>query len=201
VNFRLLRLALLLLGTAAMATERLSFTVVSKADGVEVRDYPAYVVAETVVTGERAKAGNDAFGRLAGYIFGGNTGSQKIAMTAPVVQTGTTIAMTAPVVQTATAEGSWRVQFTMPTSWTLQTLPTPNDARVVLRAMPARRMVALRYSGTWSDANYAEHLELLVAAMKKQGLVAKGPPEWARYDSPITPWFLRTNEILIEVMG
>ncbi len=182
-----------------MATERPTFTLVSQADDIEVRDYPAFVVAETQVTGERGRAGSDAFGRLAGYIFGGNGGSQKIAMTSPVVQTGTEIAMTAPVVQTATAEGTWRVQFMMPLKWTLETLPTPNDARVTLKAMPARRLAAIRYSGTWSEANYAEHLAVLVAAMKKQGLEAKGPPQWARYDPPITPWFLRTNEILIEV--
>lgn len=189
-----------IVGTTAMATEQTSFVLVSRADGIEVRDYPAYLVAETVVAGEQAKAGNTAFGILAGYIFGGNGGSRKIAMTAPVTQVrGEALAMTSPVTQLAGDAGTWRVQFTMPAGWTLETLPKPNDARVKLLEVPARRVAAVRYSGTWSQANYDEHLAVLTTAMAKQGLVGLGAPVWARYDAPWTPWFLRTNEILVEL--
>ena len=37
------------------------------------------------------------------------------------------------------------------------------------------------------------------AAMEKEGLRAVGEPVWARYDPPFMPWFLRTNEILVEI--
>lgn len=183
-----------------MATEQPPFTLVSRADGIEVREYPGYVVAETVVQGERGRAGNDAFSVLAGYIFGGNKGSRKIAMTSPVTQVkGQAIAMTSPVAQVAAGPDTWRVQFMMPSEWTLDTLPVPNDPRVTLRAVPARRVAVVRYSGTWSQENYDEHLALLKAAMLKQGLTGQGEPVWARYDPPMVPWFLRTNEIQVEL--
>ena len=183
-----------------MATEQPTYVLVSSADGIEVRDYPASLVAETTLQGEQAKVGSAAFGLLAGYIFGGNGGSRKIAMTAPVTQVrGESIAMTAPVTQVAGESGSWRVRFTMPKSYTLETLPVPNDPRVKLLEIPERRVAVVKYSGTWSQANYDEHLALLEMAIAKQGLEKKGAPVWARYDSPMTPWFLRTNEIQLEL--
>lgn len=101
----------------------------------EVRDYPALVVAEVTVEGEQKEAASKGFRLLAGYIFGANKKRQRIAMTAPVAQqaAGENIAMTAPVAQTQGAAGTWVVRFTMPSAWTLETLPVPNDARVTLR--------------------------------------------------------------------
>lgn len=114
-----------------MATESPKYEVLKKYDGFEVRQYAGYVVAETEVEASRGEAGNQAFGRLAGYIFGGNTAKQEIAMTAPVTQSQR-IAMTSPVTQVASGS-KWVVQFSMPSSWTMQTLPVPNDARHVAR--------------------------------------------------------------------
>ena len=185
-----------------MAIETPKYTVLEKHDDVEVRDYPSYVVAETEVEGEPSEVGNQAFSVLAGYIFGKNAGAKKIAMTAPVTQApaeGTRIAMTAPVTQQPSGPRRWQVQFMMPAQWTLETLPTPNDARVHLRAVQPRRVAAITYSGTWSQSNYQENLEKLQAGVARHGLVSKGDPTWARYDPPWTPWFLRTNEILVEL--
>ena len=70
----------------AMATETPKFKLVEKAGPVEVREYSAYVVAETEVAGEQGEVGNEAFSRLAGYIFGNNGGEKKLAMTAPVIR-------------------------------------------------------------------------------------------------------------------
>ncbi|HEY0880892.1 MAG TPA: heme-binding protein, partial [Archangium sp.] len=131
-----------------------------------------------------------------------NGGSKEIAMTAPVTQapaSGERIAMTAPVTQTPAGPQRWRVQFTMPSAYRLETLPEPKDPRVQLRVVPEKRVAALRYSGTWSQKNYDEHLATLRAAMKRERLEPAGEPTWARYDPPFKPWFLRTNEIQIEV--
>jgi hypothetical protein len=152
------------------------------------------------VQGSLEEAGNEAFRLLAGYIFGKNRGEKKIAMTAPVAQTPAKIAMTAPVAQTAT-DGGMVVRFTMPSEWTLETLPEPLDPRVQLVALPPRTVAVLRYSGFWSEARYTEHLEKLKAALAREGVRWEGEPVWARYNPPITPWFLRRNEIWLDVDG
>ena len=192
--------AVTLIGTTAMATERPTYATLATFDGVEIREYPALVVAETTVEGRREEAGNEAFRRLAGYIFGGNRGKKSIAMTAPVTQTpGQKIAMTAPVTQTATAADRWVVQFTMPSTFTLDTLPDPDDDRVTLRVIPARKVAVRAYSGRWADTLYLKELTTLRAALGRAGVTTLGEATWARYDPPWTPWFLRTNEIHLEV--
>jgi hypothetical protein len=70
---------------------------------------------------------------------------------------------------------------------------------VRLREVPARRLAAVRFSGFWSDANYAEHLAKLTAAMRTAGLQAAGEPVLSRYNAPITPWFMRRNEIWLSL--
>jgi SOUL heme-binding protein len=185
-----------------MAIETPEFKLVERFDGLELREYPPCVVAETEVEGEQTEVGNEAFSRLAGYIFGNNRGTKKIAMTAPVTQAraeGAKIAMTAPVTQQRSGGKRWQVQFMMPTEWSLETLPEPKDPRVRLRTLPPKTVAAIRYSGTWSLANYQEHFEQLKAGLARHSLVPRGEPVWARYDPPYKPWFLRTNEILVEV--
>ena len=103
-------------------------------DTVEIRHYEPRIAAQTTVDADEEPARSDGFRRLAGYIFGGNSDSQKVAMTAPVSQSSggsKKIAMTAPVTQAADGD-SWVVRFFMPSKWTMDTLPTPNDDRVSL---------------------------------------------------------------------
>lgn len=168
----------------------------------EVRSYQPRVVAETTVPGPADQAGNQAFKLLAGYIFGKNKGDKKIAMTAPVTQAPepVRIAMTAPVTQAAAKEdGDFAVRFTMPASYTIATLPDPVDTRVRLRELPAMHVAVIRYSGRWTEENYAEHLKALREGMADAGLQARGEPIYARYDAPYVPWFMRRNEIWIQV--
>ncbi|NBB52047.1 heme-binding protein [Rhizobium sp. CRIBSB] len=183
-----------------MATEEPAFTLVLKDEAFEVRDYGTTVVAEVTVTGNQNRAANEGFRLLAGYIFGGNTRRQSIAMTAPVAQSrnSETIAMTAPVTQTASG-GTWTVQFTMPSAYTLATLPVPNDRRVTLREEPGRRMAVVRFSGI-ADARQVEaRTRELEAQLRSRGLRATGPVSLAQYDAPWTLWFLRRNEVMIPI--
>jgi hypothetical protein len=170
----------------------------------EVRRYGTRVVAETVVSGPGFDAaGSEGFRRLAGYIFGKNRAQTKIAMTAPVAQSGAReesrdLAMTAPVAQrAATTEASpaWTVSFMMPEGETLATLPVPLDARVTLRELPPLRVAVVRFSGRWTDANMKEHEDVLRAWTKARALPVLGEAEVNRYDPPWTPWFWRRNEI------
>lgn len=168
----------------------------------EVRRYASYLVAETEVVGSREQAGNEGFHRLAGYIFGKNRGAKRIAMTAPAAEAkGAKIAMTAPVVEVPTGDGGDRflIQFMMPSEYTRESLPEPIDDRIHFRQLAEKRIAAIRYSGTWSERRYQKHLQKLRTAMAEHGLAGAAEPVWARYDPPHKPWFLRRNEILIEV--
>ncbi len=198
----LLLLITLLTGVRAMAIEEAPFTVV-KASGIfEVRDYEPHILAETLVDGTLEDAGNKAFRRLFNYISGANRSRSSIAMTAPVSQesSGEKITMTAPVSQQPSA-GKWAVSFMMPASYTLATLPVPDDNSITLRQVPARRMAAVRYSGTWSEKNYLEYKERLENWIRENGFKISGEPLWARYNPPFTLWFLRRNEILIPIVS
>jgi hypothetical protein len=188
-------------GGSVMATEEPQYTVTLKDDSFEVRDYPAMVAAEVSVSGDRGDASSEGFKLLAGYIFGGNTKKQSIAMTAPVVQAAgesEKIAMTAPVLQ-AGQSGNWTVRFLMPSNYTLETLPKPNDPRVRLAAVPATRLAVVQFSGLAREDDIVAQTGLLNTFIARHKLQVLGAPALARYNPPWTPWFMRRNEIMVAV--
>ena len=184
-----------------MAIEEPEFVVESKTADYEVRRYGPVLVAETQVTADFEEAGSQAFRRLAGYIFGANHTKTKIEMTAPVNQSvqSEKIAMTAPVTQLKGASSGYWVQFTMPKKFTLESLPIPNDPLVHLREVQARRLAVFTYSGSWSESRYQEKLALFQKALQTDNRKTVGEPILARYDSPFQLWFLRRNEIWLEL--
>jgi hypothetical protein len=190
----------LALARPASAIEEPPYRVLESAPPIEIRDYAAYAVAETRVAGAFADVGNIGFRRLFGYISGENRGSTPIAMTAPVTQQAAPekIAMTAPVTQQAEGE-SYRIGFVLPQQYTAATAPVPTNPDVRIVEVPGRKVVAIRYSGRWSEANYQQALADLLAFARARNLALAGEPVYARYDPPFMPWFLRRNEILIEV--
>ncbi len=193
--------ALIIIGAIdAMAIEEAKYEVIKRDSKFEIRDYETHILAETVVEGNLEDAGSEAFKRLFRYISGDNRSGDKVAMTAPVSQQpmGEKIKMTAPVGQQRLEE-SWAVSFMMPGSYTLETLPEPEDPKVTLRQVPARRMAAVRYSGFWSEKGYLRYKVELESWIDRMGLTIVGDPIWARYNPPFMPWFLRRNEILIPV--
>jgi hypothetical protein len=132
----------------AMAIEKVKYTVLEVQNDFEVRQYESQIVAETFVEGDFDAVGNEGFRRLYKYINGYNQKEQSISMTAPVNQEAKSekIAMTAPVSQEREGK-KWRVTFLMPAYYTLDSLPSPLDERVKLKAEPGRRMATVKYSG------------------------------------------------------
>jgi len=189
-----------LTGTHAMAIEEPAFNTVLHEGAFEIRDYPPLVVAEVTVTGDQKEAASQGFRLLAGYIFGGNTRRQSIAMTAPVAQAQTSekIAMTAPVTQIKAAN-AWVVRFTMPKVYNLANLPQPNDPKVQLRALPASRFAVLQFSGLAGTDDVSAKTAELQNRITTHHLRATGPVSLAQYNPPWTLWFMRRNEVMIEV--
>lgn len=180
--------------------EKARYEVIEKEGKFEVRQYQPQILAETVVEAGFDEAGNVAFRRLFDYISGENRKKESIAMTAPVSQkTGSEkIAMTAPVNQQA-SEGKYAVSFLMPSKYTMETLPQPLNPDVKIRQVPARKIAAVRYSGSWSRNRYEKNKALLEEFVRKNGLRITGDDIFARYDPPFQIWFLKRNEVLFPV--
>ena len=185
--------------------EQTDYTVVKKMNGYEIREYPAHIVAQTTVKGSYGESMGSGFSIVAGYIFGGNTKKESIAMTAPVVaekgevkKVSENIAMTAPVV--ATKEGdSQTISFGMPRSYTLETLPIPNDSRVKIVMIPAKKYAVMQFSWYRSDARIKSMQEKLLSALARDGVATEGSTAYAGYNAPGTPPWMTRNEVLIEL--
>ncbi|MEM9063338.1 MAG: heme-binding protein [Pseudomonadota bacterium] len=172
---------------------------VVRSDGpFEIRDYPELVVVATAMS----NGSSDAFGKLFDYISGANRAQDKIAMTAPVLQSpeeSTEIAMTAPVLRGADSDGKVEMVFVLPEDFTPETAPEPTDPAVRLTTIPSRRVAVLRFSGLFRDPAIAENTKSLQNRMQAEGLEPIGPPEAAGYNPPWTLPPLRRNEILIPI--
>lgn len=197
--FVLLPLILLATGNNAMAIEEPEYQVIIKNDRYEIREYKETLIAETEVEADFNDAGNEAFRILASFIFGNNVSKTEIAMTAPVTQQKSEkIAMTAPVTQEKKG-GKFVVSFTMPSKYTFDTLPQPQDKRVQIRVLPPRKVAVFSYSGSWSEAKYNDKLAVFQNYLRADGIKTQGSPVFARFNSPWSLWFLRRNEIWQEV--
>lgn len=202
-RFLLALAALVLAGGEAMATEEPQYRVIENFGAIELRDYAPMIVAQVTVQGDRNRAINQGFGLLADYIFGNNIAREKVAMTIPVTQSAAPrsekIAMTTPVVQGAGEGGAWTVQFMMPSSYTLETLPQPRNPAVTLIGVPERRAVVLRFSGSRNETLLAKREAELRAFVAERGLSSRGDPTFSFYDPPWTPSFFRRNEVALEL--
>ena len=207
-GYLLLMGGLLLISKGAMAaeTEEPKYTVLSQSGDFELRRYDEQLVAQTWVSGDQDSASRAGFKTLADYIFGNNTaptgGSSKISMTAPVTMQSEAgnesqkIAMTAPV-SMQQENGKWRVQFTMPSQYTMQTLPKPNNPNVEIIEVPAQTYGVIKFSWLAGEDKVAEKTAALQTWMQSQNLMPTGEPELARYNPPWTLPFLRRNEVMI----
>ena len=177
-------------------TEEPAFEILGQEAGLEIRRYGSRLAAETLVEADETAARSAGFSRLAGYIFGGNAGAARIAMTAPVSQHGTRIAMTAPVAQAAAGEGHV-IRFFLPAA--LRDAPSPNDSRVRIVEVPGETMAVLRFAGGTDPGSVAAARARLLAALPGTPWVAAGEPVAWFYDPPWTIPALRRNEIAVPV--
>ncbi len=169
-------------------TQQQRYELVEQHPGFELRSYPEHVVAETRVKGSFEGVGTTSFRRLVGYIGGSNKESEKVAMTAPVLQSEDE------------EVGSYVVSFVMPAGFDLQRAPAPTDPDVALRSVPPHMAAVLPFSGRWTRKRFEEHARRLLDDLETAEIEATGPPRFARFDPPWTPWFLRHNEVVVPVV-
>jgi hypothetical protein len=166
--------------------EQPAYEVVARRDAYEIRSYDSYLVAETTVRGSYESTGNEAFRRLAGFIFGRNSSGVKMKMTVPVTHE--------PL-----ADGGHRYRFVMERAYTEDSLPAPVDEAVAVVRLPAGSYAALPYRGGRDERRFRRAEAKLRDALACDAIAPDGPAMSAVYDGPYVPAPLRRNEVLIPV--
>jgi len=183
-----------------MAIETPNYKVIKKSGRIEIREYQPYIIASVYVDSDSYNsAGSYGFGALADYIFGNNTKSGKIPMTAPVdTQMSEKIPMTAPV-DTTKSKGKYKVSFTMPSSYSLKTLPKPNNNDLIIEQVPKRKMATIIFSGYTPDTKVSKKLSELKNWLESNNIKSSGESILSRFDSPLKPGFIRHNELSLKI--
>jgi len=152
----------------------------------EIRFYPAAIMA-TIVSPTKSykELANPGFRKLATYIFGGNETKMQIAMTAPVhMDINDTISS---------------MSFVMPSNYTKEDLPKPNDSNVTIKSIPDEYVAALKFGGYASDKNIKIYTKKLAAALKEKSIPHYGNFRFLGYNPPYQ-FFGRRNEIIVSVI-
>ena len=165
--------------------EEPKYEVPAHYDGFELRRYAPTVQARVRTDGVGRRQSIGGFRRIAGYIFGGNTSQTSIAMTAPV--------------ETWNEDGSGWMAFTMPSAYSLESLPDPIDSGVFLLECEGRDVAVLSFTGRFPPSKTEKMGGRLKTMVEQQGLSPTQEPILAVYDGPMTLPFKRRNEILIPV--
>jgi hypothetical protein len=166
--------------------KEVKYRLIKKLDNVEIRQYGNLIIAK--VDGY----GDAGFSLLFNYITGNNTAKANLEMTSPVISQN--IEMTAPVLSENDV-----IAFVMPEEFTLEITPKPVDERVKIQQIPKRYVAALRFTSRWTTSNFSKKSKQLLEELRKSNIKTKGNIFTMRYSGPLTPWFLRRNEVATEV--
>jgi len=165
--------------------EKQKYRLVKKDKEFEIRFYPPAIFATTrSVAKSYRELGSSGFRKIAGYIFGNNETSAKIAMTAPVHMD-------------INEKGS-SMSFVMPSEYTLEKLPRPADARIELHESPAVYMAAIEFSGYANDQKIKQYADQLSQILNKKGIKTIGNPTYLGYNAPYE-LIGRKNEVVIAI--
>jgi len=164
-----------------------SFSTRTVDNGAEVRDYDALQWASTVVeTDSATDAGSIAFQRLFGYISGANEDSQKIDMTAPVlnyIQPGAG----------PNCNSTFVVSFFVP--WVYQTEegpPKPTSDDVYIETKELGEFAVSSFGGFANDQDMVQEAVALTSDIDESKEIdfsddaAMGNYYFVAYDSPYT---------------
>jgi len=166
-------------------TEEQKHSLVRKYKDFEIRFYPSATFA-TINSNAKTyrELSSPGFQRLAGYIFGGNEANTKISMTSPVQMdindTGSTMS------------------FVMPSAYSKENLPKPNDPNVQIKTSADEYLAVIRFGGYASDKDLKFYSEKLQNLLKENGIATLGNYRFMGYNPPYQ-FIGRKNEIVVSV--
>ena len=167
------------------STQTQPYKVIRVEKNFEIRFYPAATMATITSSAKSYKElGSSGFSKLAGYIFGGNSAQQKIAMTAPVyMDVNDTISS---------------MSFVMPSEYNKDNLPKPNSSEVKIVTTADEYVAAITFGGFASTQHINENIEKLESALKANSISYYGHFRYLGYNPPYQ-LFGRKNEIIVSV--
>ena len=163
-----------------MANEEAKYDIVKSNDTYEIRKYSDRLAVQVAST-----SGNNGFRKLFNYISGNNEKNQKIKMTVPVT--------------VMEKSGNMTMQFYLPSKFNKNNIPDPTSSDVEIINIEGGYYAVIRYSGRASENNFIKHRDILESELYKDGIVIKGPPIKATYNSPFTLPLMRRNEAMFKV--
>ena len=164
--------------------EMYSYVVNKEYDQFEIRRYEATLFSSVKLSGTTYKeTSSEGFSVLAGYIFGNNERSEKIAMTSPVAMT---------------LEDSSTMLFMVPNKFNKETLPQPNESKIKFHNEPAKTVAAIQFKGWASDKKIEKYKQKLIAALDNEGISHTDRFYFFGYNAPYEV-FNRKNEVIVEL--
>ena len=166
-------------------TEEQKYSLVRKYKDFEIRFYPSATIA-TISSNAKTyrELSGPGFRKLAGYIFGGNEANKKISMTAPV--------------QMDVNDSVSTMSFVMPSAYTKENLPKPNDPNVNIRSTSDEYVAAIKFGGFASDKDLKFYSEKLQNLLKENNITSFGNYRFLGYNPPFQ-FIGRRNEIIVAV--
>jgi len=175
-----------------MSYEEPKYKIIESTDIYEIREYGDRLAVEIEYSNE-----DSGFRYLFNYISGENKSSEKVKMTVPVTQSAK-IDMTSPVTQ-STQDGIMKMQFFLPSKFTLENAPQPTNERVNLVMIKKDIYAVISYSGRLTNQNYSKNYKKLINHLTKDGLDFIEPAIKATFNGPFTLPIFRRNEIMIKI--
>jgi hypothetical protein len=169
----------------ANKTEEQKYSLVRKHNDFEIRFYPSATIATINSNAKTYKElSGPGFQKLAGYIFGGNEANTKISMTSPVHMDINDSVST--------------MSFVMPSAYTKENLPKPNDPNVQIKNTADEYVAVIRFGGYASDEDLKFYSEKLQNLLKENGIISFGNYRFLGYNPPFQ-FIGRRNEIIVAI--
>jgi len=175
-----------------MSYEEPKYKTIKTTDVYEIREYDDRLAVEIEYSNQ-----DSGFRYLFNYISGENKSSEKVKMTVPVTQS-VKINMTTPVTQSSQG-GKMKMQFFLPSKFTIKNAPQPTNERVNLIIIKGGVYAVISYSGRLTNRNYSKHYKQIINQLNKDNIEFIEPAIRATYNGPFTLPIFRRNEIMIKI--
>ena len=167
--------------------EQPKYTVVKKENNLEIRRYAKILTSSVKVEGDQYYALRKGFQPLVRYIGAKERNSEKISMTAPVIQS------------VNDENGNWTISFAMPSKYSLDNLPQPENGSIYFQEIEPSLAAVIRFNGKADEKLLNLKSGILMRWVDSKGYAKLSRPKFLFYNDPTTPGFLRRNEVMILV--